>query len=149
MKNILAEENFIAIKNRIKKLNKDSTKQWGVMSLEQMLAHCTVQLQMALGEKPATIQGPSIMRSKLGRWILLSKLPWPRGSLTPKEMNMVKQEVLASEIEAKKGELLDYLERAKREEQLRAHPFFGNLSRQEWSRLIYKHLDHHLRQFGV
>jgi hypothetical protein len=29
------------------------------------------------------------------------------------------------------------------------HPFFGRLSGDEWGRLIYKHLDHHLRQFGV
>ncbi|WP_424351099.1 DUF1569 domain-containing protein [Lutimonas sp.] len=28
------------------------------------------------------------------------------------------------------------------------HPFFGELNREEWARLVYKHLDHHLKQFG-
>ena len=29
------------------------------------------------------------------------------------------------------------------------HSFFGRLSGDEWGRLMYKHLDHHLRQFGL
>ncbi len=29
------------------------------------------------------------------------------------------------------------------------HPFFGNLNSEEWDTLNWKHLDHHLRQFGV
>lgn len=30
-----------------------------------------------------------------------------------------------------------------------SHSFFGKLTSQQWAALIYKHLDHHLRQFGV
>ena len=29
------------------------------------------------------------------------------------------------------------------------HPFFGPLTSAEWDRLQWKHLDHHLRQFGA
>ena len=29
------------------------------------------------------------------------------------------------------------------------HPFFGKVTPREWSIGMYKHLDHHLRQFGV
>ena len=29
------------------------------------------------------------------------------------------------------------------------HPFFGRMTGEEWDRLLWKHLDHHLRQFGV
>ena len=29
------------------------------------------------------------------------------------------------------------------------HPIFGVLTANEWSRYFLKHLDHHLRQFGV
>jgi len=29
------------------------------------------------------------------------------------------------------------------------HSFFGLLTPDEWAILMYKHLDHHLRQFGV
>lgn len=57
---------------------------------------------------------------------------WPKGANTPDEMK----------------ELLDYLEKATGKEQLQPHPFFGNLNRKEWASLIYKHLDHHLKQFS-
>ena len=29
------------------------------------------------------------------------------------------------------------------------HFFFGPLTPEEWAALMYQHLDHHLRQFGV
>ncbi|MDZ4803510.1 MAG: DUF1569 domain-containing protein [Candidatus Eisenbacteria bacterium] len=29
------------------------------------------------------------------------------------------------------------------------NPIFGNLSVDEWGKLSWKHLDHHLRQFGA
>jgi hypothetical protein len=29
------------------------------------------------------------------------------------------------------------------------HPFFGPLKPKQWAILMYKHVDHHLRQFGV
>ncbi len=30
-----------------------------------------------------------------------------------------------------------------------SHPAFGNISTNEWGIAAYKHMDHHLRQFGV
>jgi hypothetical protein len=29
------------------------------------------------------------------------------------------------------------------------HPFFGKMNTDEWNALMFKHLDHHLRQFGA
>jgi hypothetical protein len=29
------------------------------------------------------------------------------------------------------------------------HPFFGKMSAKEWATIAHKHMDHHLRQFGV
>lgn len=149
MKTIDVESDYLQIKNRIKSLSASSTRKWGGMKLDQMLSHCTTQLEIALGEKAAEIQGPAIMRSRLGKWISLTAIPWPKGSFTPKEMNMVKLGINSEDIEDKKKRLLEYLERSQKEKELKAHPFFGSLTRKEWSRLIYKHLDHHLRQFGV
>ena len=50
--------------------------------------------------------------------------------------------------ETGKKELLNYLERVRQQKNLNEHPFFGELNRKEWARLTYKHLDHHLKQFG-
>lgn len=148
MKNILNETNYAEIKNRIQALSGASARRWGKMDLQQMIVHCTMQLKMAVGEVSTQTQGPSSMRSGLGKGILLSTIPWPKGAQTPGEMNADLAKFSLTDIDTEKIDLLGYLEKAKAQEQLKPHPFFGKLSRNEWARLIYKHLDHHLKQFS-
>ena len=148
MKNILNEADYSEIRNRIQNLSAASTRLWGKMDIQQMLMHCTTQLKLAVGEISSYIQGPSFMRSSLGKWILFSAVPWPKGAATPAEMNAELAHFVLTNIENEKTDLLNYLENAKGKAQLMPHPFFGKLNRQEWARLIYKHLDHHLKQFG-
>jgi hypothetical protein len=148
MKNILNETDYAEIKSRIAALSATNTRRWGKMDLKQMLAHCTMQLKLALGEVPSHSQGPSFMRSGLGKWMLFSTVPWPKGAQTPAEMNTGLSNFSSADIETGKRDLLHYLEKALGHEALKPHPFFGKLNRNEWARLIYKHLDHHLKQFG-
>jgi len=68
-------------------------------------------------------------------------------SETPSEMNVETASYSLIDFETGKGELMNYLEKVREQKHLKAHPFFGELSRKEWGRLIYKHLDHHLKQF--
>ncbi len=148
MKNILNEADDAEITYRIQNLSETNSRLWGNMDMQQMLLHCTTQLKLALGEISHKQQGPSLMRSKLGKWLLFSNIPWPKGATTPGEMNMETTTLSQTEIEIEKRELLIYLEKVKKQTHLKAHPFFGELDRKEWARLIYKHLDHHLKQFG-
>ena len=134
MKNIFNETDCTEIRNRIQSLSAASPRNWGKMDLQQMLVHCTTQLKLAVGEIPSHTQGPSFMRSGLGKWMLFSTIPWPKGAKTPAEMNAAFANF--------------YIDKIKGQEQLMPHPFFGKLNRNEWARLIYKHLDHHLKQFG-
>lgn len=148
MKNILNEADYVEITNRIQNLSETNTRLWGNMDMQQMLSHCTTQLKLALGEISHKQQGPSLMRSKLGKWLLFSMIPWPKGAETPTEMNVEIASFSLADIEIEKRELLDYLEKVRQQAHLKAHPFFGALNRKEWARLVYKHLDHHLKQFG-
>lgn len=148
MKNINNEIDYTEIANRVKLLSNANVRKWGRMSLQQMLVHCTAQLKMALGEITATPQGPFMMRTSLGKWIAFSAIPWPKGSNTPNEMNVEKNVFFYTDIEAEKNDLLNYLENVKFSETLKPHPFFGALSKREWGRLVYKHVDHHLKQFS-
>ena len=148
MKNIFIESDYLEIRSRIEKLSDANERLWGNMNLEQMLIHCTTQLKLALGEISAEQQGPSFMRSKLGKWILFSTIPWPKNVGTPNEMNTELSSFTFTDIEDKKIILLNYLEKVKEGTQLKKHPFFGELNRKEWGRLMYKHLDHHLKQFS-
>lgn len=148
MKTILNQTDYAEIRKRIMALSADSQRQWGKMNLQQMLVHCCGQLKIAVGEIPYHTQGPSFMRSGIGKWIVFSNLPWPKGANTPNELNAETNNFLLTDIETEKRDLLNYLEKAKSKDLLSPHPFFGNLNRKEWSRLIFKHLDHHLKQFG-
>ena len=148
MKNILNEADYSEMTNRIQELSETNARLWGDMDVQQMLFHCTTQLKIALGDISHKRQGPSYMRSKLGKWLLFSNIPWPKGAETPAKMNVKTASNSFSDIETGKKELLNYLERVRQQKNLNEHPFFGELNRKEWARLTYKHLDHHLKQFG-
>lgn len=148
MKNIHDASAYQEIVERIKLLSASHSPRWGKMSLPEMLAHCTVQLKMAVGEVSAPPQGSTFLRTALGKWIALGDIPWPKGAQTPNEMNMHRNKVIPLDIENAKNELLTYLKKINDLSSLSPHPFFGALSQTEWGKLIYKHLDHHLRQFG-
>jgi hypothetical protein len=148
MKNILNEADYSEIANRVQDLSETNVRLWGDMDVQQMLFHCTTQLKITLGEISHRQEGASFLRSKLGKWLLFSNIPWPKGAETPSEMNVELASYSLTDFETRKRELMNYLEKVRQQKHLRAHPFFGELSRKEWGRLIYKHLDHHLKQFG-
>ena len=148
MKNILNEADYSEIRNRIQIVSGSDIRLWGKMEIQQMIVHCTRQLKLAVGEISSNQQGSSFLRSKLGKWLLFSNIPWPKGADTPDEMSAEIASFSLTDIETEKRELLSYLEKVREQKLLKTHPFFGELNRKEWARLIYKHLDHHLKQFG-
>lgn len=147
MKTILNPTDLLNLKERINALSLSSKRKWGTMTVEEMAVHCTKQLQLALGEIPSVPQGSALMRTALVKWISFSALPWPKGSMTPNEMNKDKNSFQLKEIETEKSELINHLDKVIQASTLFPHPFFGTLSRKEWGQLIYKHIDHHLQQF--
>ncbi len=146
--NIFNQKDYTDIKNRINQLHTQSQRQWGKMSLDQMLEHCSIQLRVGLGIVPETgYEGSSIYRTTIGRWILLYALPWPKGTNTPSQMNILNNGSSLPDIQHSKQILLELLEKVQVIPRLKPHPFFGNMEKKDWGRLIWKHLDHHLRQF--
>jgi len=148
MKNIFNQRDFDEVKTRIKLLTAASPRAWGKMTVEQMVVHCTVQLKMALGEIDGRTQGPSFMRSALAKWLIFSSIPWPKGAGSATEMNVELNQFQYNGMENSKNELLGYIDKVKVVTHFSPHPLFGQLSQKEWGRLIYKHLDHHLKQFS-
>ncbi len=106
MKDILNDTYYAEIRNRIQALSESNTRRWGKMDLEQMLVHCTMQLKLAIGEIASQPQGPSFMRSSLGKWMLFSMVPWPKGSNTPAEMNADLADFTLTDIGTEKQDLL-------------------------------------------
>ena len=137
-------------KARILSLKATSTRQWGRMGAAQALAHCAVGLESAVGDRrPPRVfigrfVGPLIKRLAIG-----DERPFRRNSPTSPEFVIADPRDLAQE-QARLCALLDRFA-AGGASACTTHPhsFFGPLAPHEWAVLMYKHLDHHLRQFGV
>lgn len=132
--------------NRINKLTKDTKPVWGKMSVSQMMAHCIVGLRTAFGEiKP----GRNLLGKLFGNMAkksALSDKPFKQGLPTDKSF-IIKDD---RNFEEEKTKLIDYVKRFENDLLTKDdHPFFGKMTTDEWDKLMAKHLDHHLRQFGV
>lgn len=150
MKNLFEPARVGEVKRRIAQLRPDSERQWGAMNAAQAVAHCSAGLEMALGDRisPRAFVGRIIGRV-IKPMVFRNDEPMRRNSPTAKDLVVQDHRDLAKEQE-RLCELIDRFA-AGGPEGCTSHPhsFFGRLTPEEWSILMYKHLDHHLRQFGV
>lgn len=148
--NIFSSEVANAVIHRINKLSPNSTAQWGKMDVAKMLAHCNVTYEMALDNihpKPGAFQ--RFILKLFVKKIVVGEKPYPRNSQTAPQF-IIKSD---KNFEEEKKRLIDYILKSK---ELGASHFegkesnsFGALTSTEWNNMFYKHLDHHLIQFGV
>jgi hypothetical protein len=128
---------------RLNSLDGSESSQWGMMSESQMLEHCRKQIEMAIGKIPIKPLFPRplqwLTKITFGYYI-----PWPKNLITAPEMVAKSEEEIEIELEKLLVVVSAFLEA----EKLYPHPIFGNLTKEDWGLIIYKHLDHHLRQFG-
>jgi hypothetical protein len=138
------------VKERLAQLRPDSERLWGRMNAAQAVAHCAAGFEVAAGERlpPRKLMGRFIGRL-LKPLALGNDEPMRRNTPTVKEQLVRDERDLGPERERLCG-LIDRFAAAG-PEGCTAHPhsFFGRLAPEEWATLMYKHLDHHLRQFGV
>jgi len=120
---------------------------WGTMNVEQMVEHVTAQLEMALGDLYVRPR-KSWLRHWPVRDLVIRWLPWPKGSPTAHELI---RSTTADWDQARSHfkQTFERVERRGPEGTYAPHPLFGRLSSRLWGVLMYRHLDHHLRQFGV
>lgn len=135
---------------RIRSVNVGSERQWGKMSAAQMMEHCARGLEMATGDlKPPRVLIGRLLGRVVKPMALKEGAPMRRNSPTAPAL-MVDP---AADLEGSRARLLGALDRfaagGERGCTDYPHSFFGPLKPKEWSALMYKHLDHHLRQFGA
>jgi hypothetical protein len=136
---------------RIDALSPLSTPLWGKMTVAKMLAHCSVPYKPLLsGKRP---KQPSYFTRLIARVFLKRSLTGQKDYR--KNMPTAKQFIISEEPEFMRARdnLKELIQRAHDlgEDHYKGleHPLLGGLSSKEWSNMLYKHLDHHLRQFGV
>jgi Protein of unknown function (DUF1569) len=151
MKNIFTPEVSAEIIARINKLTPATTPAWGKMNVGQMLAHCNVTY--AFTYTPEQFKKPNFfMRFILKNFIkkiVVGEKPYGKNGRTAPEFLITD----SREFEKEKALLIANIQKT---QQLGAAHFegkenfsFGTMTAQEWNALFYKHLDHHLSQFGV
>ncbi|MEM9327486.1 MAG: DUF1569 domain-containing protein [Bacteroidota bacterium] len=136
--------------DRINALKEDSAPIWGKMEVAQMLAHLNVMFELGLENKH---DRPNAFVRFILRALVKPKLvnekPYKKNSATAPEMVID----YYPDFQRQRKRTVDYLTATGSYGQeffdKRAHPSFSRLSSREWSNLFYKHIDHHLQQFGV
>jgi hypothetical protein len=150
MPNLYEPAVVIRIKERIGLLKPDGARQWGKMSPAQALAHCSESMLWAVGEvRPPRMFLGSIIGRLLKSKVLVETEPMRKNSPTAKTLVIADDRDLGSE-QQRLCALIDRFATAGPSGcTTHPHSFFGPLTPSEWAALMYKHLDHHLQQFGV
>jgi hypothetical protein len=138
-----------SILNRLADLTPNHSRRWGRMEPVQLLPHLATALRMALGEKKLEGSRPGRIRGVVWRHLAIHRLPWPEGKIpsppgafnTPSLGWERDREIVVG--------LIERFAKAPSETLGADHPTFGRMRPQDWDVLQYRHLDHHLRQFGV
>lgn len=153
MKNLFDPITVEDTKQRVLNLRPESKRQWGSLEVAQTLAHCTSGIEMARGiihakraPFPATLIGTLIKP-----FVFRNDKPMRRNSPSSPELFSGNQ--TQYDFTSERSRLITAIEDFTNEGPVGcsrySHPFFGRLKPEQWAILMYKHIDHHLRQFGA
>ncbi|MEM7354905.1 MAG: DUF1569 domain-containing protein [Acidobacteriota bacterium] len=139
--------------DRLRALHPDSERRWGTLTAGEMLCHVADGLRfMVEGEGGLKVEPPAKGRPVL-KWVALYVLPRSgKNYPTHPKADPKKEGTKPTDFESDRERAIQDLRvfAAAPAEALKAyHPLFGAMSRRDWHQSTYKHLDHHLRQFGV
>lgn len=135
---------------RIEKLTHESKAQWGKMNVSQMLAHLNVSYDLAYERiVPKYSFLMKFMLKTMVKKMVTNEVAYkPNGRTAP--VFVIADE---REFDKEKLRLIENMNQAFNDGKSffdgRVSVSFGKMTAQEWSNQFYKHLDHHLRQFGV
>ena len=136
------------IRDRVARLSPEHKGAWGKMSAPEMVCHLGESLKMALGDLPVARKNVPIRYPPL-KQLIVYVVPFPKNVPTAPELlarpprawnaDVADLQALVDRFVARGSETTPWVE----------HPAFGRLSRRAWGVLVYRHMDHHLRQFGA
>ncbi|TRX41460.1 DUF1569 domain-containing protein [Flavobacterium restrictum] len=134
---------------RIHSLTPESKAIWGKMNAAQMCKHCTLASDLAFGKIDIKINFLMKLLGKILKKKVLYGGEMGKSSPTAKEFISTTNEAL----EKTKLEFIANISRFATEGKtaitVMDHPFWGKMTYEDWDALMWKHADHHLRQFGV
>ena len=136
------------IKARVRAVKADAAPRFGSMTVDQMMWHVSTAIELALGRfEPREEKAPAPLPKPVLRFVVLN-LPWPKGAPTASVMKVSARHDLEAERERCLA-LIDEFTARPIDGQWPIDGRLGSMSGVDYSRLEAKHLDHHLKQFGV
>lgn len=150
MKNIFEIKITEEVINRMNQLSSSSKNLWGKMNIAQMLAHCNVTYEMIYTNKyPKPNSFKRFMLKLFVKKIVVGDKPYSKNGRTAPEFIITEKR----EFDIEKSRLIEYIEKTQKLGEKHFHNksshSFGDLTKNEWNIMFYKHLNHHLSQFGV
>ena len=150
MKNLFESAAVSEMTDRMAHLRPDSERQWGKMNVAQMLAHCSAVIGMAEGK----VSPPRILLGRLlgplaKKSLIVNGEPMRRNAMTEKSVLATDERDFTVERQRLRESINRFASGGPGICTKHPHFFFGPLTPVEWAVLMYQHLDHHLRQFGV
>jgi len=150
MKNIFTAETSNELIARINSLTNETQALWGKMHVAQMLAHCSVTYETIYTNiHPKPNRFIKFILKKFVKKYVVNEKPYKKSSQTAPYF------IIADErdFEIEKQKLIDYIQQTQLIGETnfegKESISFGPMTSTEWNNMLYKHLDHHLNQFGV
>jgi hypothetical protein len=136
-----------ALVARVRLVTAEHAARWGQFSAAGMLAHLNDATRMATGDLVVDGKAPSFLRWPPVRYLAIHVLPMPKSAPTAPGLIARSSTAQVADELAVFASLVD--DAARRSTLSPSHPAFGAMTREGWGVLMHKHIDHHLRQFGV
>ena len=148
MKSVFHKATRDELINRINSLNENSTTQWGKMNIYQMLKHCTLCEEMYLGKKKYKRVFIGRLFGKIGlRNLLKDDTPLKPNAPTGAAFKIKESN---GDVDAEKRKWITLIEEyAHYPDTDFTHWFFGKMTKEQVGLFVYKHTNHHLRQFSA
>ncbi|WP_416150332.1 DUF1569 domain-containing protein [Salipaludibacillus sp. HK11] len=137
------------ILKRIGNLSVNSQAKWGKMDVSQMLAHCSSFQDIAMGYSLPQRGWLGLLVGRFAKPIFYNDKPLAHNMSTISTILITDKRDFDIEREKLKQKIITFQKNGPENCTRHPHPFFGKLIPEQWGKGIYKHLDHHLKQFGV
>lgn len=147
MKSLFDDKAFAEVKDRIENLTSESQPLWGKMNVAQMCAHCQEPINVVLEKKTLNAK-PNWLLKTFFKKAMYNDKPYRHNLPTAKQYIVSNEREFKNE-QKKLLSLVKEFSDQKGKESWLAHPIFGEFTEEQYGQMIYKHLDHHLQQFGV
>jgi hypothetical protein len=145
---IFAATDLHALLERLDRLTPDAPARWGKMTAPQMICHLSDAIRVESGDAPAKFKR-TLLANPVVRWLLAYVVPFPKGKAeTAPEMLVTRPSDWHIDLSTAREQLRAAAERGPGG-RWGIHPAFGDMSGTMHGVFIHKHVDHHLRQFGV